>query len=382
MTDWMTAAEVMETLGVRAQTLYAYVSRGRIEAKAQPEDPRKSLYRAADVTALAQRKRQGRKASQVAASAIAWGEPVLPSAITTVAGGKLYYRGHDAAELAETARLEEIARLLWEAEPELWPDRTSVIPEGGTSRTRLFTALSTRAGLDRAARGRSVATLQAEAGSLVDDMADAAVGARLTGPLHSRLARVWECDEEGADLIRRALVLVADHELNASTFAARVTASTGASLAACALAGLCALSGPLHGGMSARVQAFVQETLRIGADTAVMARIEAGLPVPGFGHPLYPAGDPRAFALLDAFALPPEYEAIATAAREITGEHPNIDFALTALTWTLELPEDAPFVLFAVGRGVGWLAHALEQIATGHLIRPRARYVGPPVGEG
>ena len=113
--DWLSAGEAMDALGVRPQTLYAYVSRGRIEARSQDADPRKSLYRAADVAELAKRKRQGRKAAQVAASAIAWGEPMLASAITTIHGGKLYYRGVDAAELARQASLEQAAELLWQA---------------------------------------------------------------------------------------------------------------------------------------------------------------------------------------------------------------------------------------------------------------------------
>ncbi|MDB5452785.1 MAG: citrate synthase, partial [Caulobacteraceae bacterium] len=221
--------------------------------------------------------------------------------------------------------------------------------------------------------------LHPEAAGLDSAFADAIAGRGGRGPIHQRLAGAWRCDDDGADLIRRTLVLAADHELNASTFAARVTASTGASLAASTLAGLAALSGPLHGGMSARVQVFVQETLKVGAVAAVRARIEAGLPIPGFGHPLYPAGDPRAQALLDAFLLTPEYQAILDAALAITGERPNVDFALTALTWTLDLPDEAPFLMFAMARSVGWIAHALEQLQTGQLIRPRARYVGPPI---
>jgi citrate synthase len=131
--------------------------------------------------------------------------------------------------------------------------------------------------------------------------------------------------------------------------------------------------------MAARVQVFLQESLKSGPEAAVKARIAAGLPVPGFGHPLYPGGDPRAAALLEVFALTPEYQAILDTAFDVTGERPNIDFVLTALTWTLDLPDEAPFLLFAMGRLIGWMAHALEQLQTGHLIRPRARYTGPPI---
>jgi citrate synthase len=378
--EWLSASEAMDELGVRPQTLYAYVSRGRIEARAQDADPRKSLYRAADVADLAKRKRQGRKAAQVAANAIAWGEPVLPSAITTVHGGKLWYRGLDAAGMARTATLEACAERLWQAPAGLFAGGAGAIPQGASPRARMFALLAARAASDAPARGRKNEALWPEAAGLVESLADAVAGAGFSGPIHSRLAQAWHCDEDGADLIRRTLVLTADHELNASTFAARVTASTGASLAASTLSGLAALSGPLHGGMSARVQVFVQETLKVGAAKAVRARIEAGLPIPGFGHPLYPSGDPRAAALLEAFPLTPEYQAILDAVMEMAGERPNIDFSLTALTWTLDLPDEAPFLLFAVARSAGWIAHALEQLQTGQLIRPRARYMGPAIG--
>jgi citrate synthase len=378
--EWLSAAEAMDELGVRPQTLYAYVSRGRIEARAQDADPRKSLYRAADVADLAKRKRQGRKAAQVAANAIAWGEPVLPSAITTIHGGKLWYRGADAAELAKTATLEACAEHLWQAPTGLFAGGKGRAPLGAAPRARMFALLASRAAADAPARGRNSQALWPEAADLVEAMADAVAGAGFSGSIHHRLARAWRCDDDGADLIRRTLVLAADHELNASTFAARVTASTGASLAASALSGLAALSGPLHGGMSARVQVFVQESLKAGAAKAVRARIDAGLPIPGFGHPLYPAGDPRAAALLEVFPLTPEYKAILDAVMTTAGERPNIDFALTALTWTLDLPDEAPFLLFAIARCVGWIAHALEQLQTGQLIRPRARYIGPTPG--
>jgi citrate synthase len=172
------------------------------------------------------------------------------------------------------------------------------------------------------------------------------------------------------------LVLLADHELNASTFAARVAASTGASLSAACLAGLSALSGPLHGGMAARVEAFVEEAERRDANHAVSARLARGASMPGFDHPLYPDGDPRAAALLAAFEAPPLLADLRTVTENATGLMPNIDFALVTLARTLKLPPDAPFILFATARSAGWAAHAIEQLQTGRLIRPRARYVG------
>jgi citrate synthase len=378
MLDWLTAAEAQSRLGVRAQTLYAYVSRGRIEARADADDPRKSLYRAEDVQRLSASKARGRKPALVAEHAIAWGEPVLASAITTVRHGRLYYRGRDAEVLARTEPLESVARLLRGGDGvALKRRRASPPPLGATGRARVFAALAARAGADAPARGSAPLALAAESVSLLNLFADAVVGQTGEGAIHQRIARAWGEDETGADLIRRTLVLLADHELNPSTFAARVAASTGASLAASALAGLAALSGPLHGGMAARVQAFMLEAERQGPEAAVAGRLALGQPIAGFGHPLYPSGDPRARALLEAFDAPPVFQAVRRATESASGAVANIDFALTALVAARQWPSDSAFLLFATGRCAGWLAHALEQIQTGHPIRPRARYTGP-----
>jgi citrate synthase len=375
--DWLDAEQVLERLGIRPQTLYAYVSRGRIEAAAHPHDPRRSLYRASDVAALAQRKARGRRAADVAAEAIAWGEPVLASAITTVAAGRLWYRGRDAAALAQDHSLEQVARLLRGGHgAALKGARPGAVIAGDTARARLFAALALRAGQEAPARGRAPLALALEAAALLDQVVDAVAGENTEGPAHQRLARAWGVDAAGADLLRMALVLLADHELNASTFAARVAASTGASLSAAVLAGLCALSGPLHGGMAARVEAFVAEAERTSPARAVAARLAQGSSMPGFGHLLYPDGDPRARVLLEAFASPPLLEALRRETEAATGQVPNIDLALVSLSRALALPADAPFILFAVARTAGWLAHAIEQGQTGRLIRPRARYVG------
>jgi len=381
--DWLDAEQVLERLGIRPQTLYAYVSRGRIEAAAHPQDPRRSLYRASDVAALAQRKARGRRAADVAAEAIAWGEPVLASAITTVAGGRLWYRGRDATLLAKDHSLEQVARLLRGGHgAALKGARAGAVVAGDTARARLFTALAARAGQEAPARGRAPLALALEAAALLDQVVDAAAGEATEGPAHQRLARAWGVDAAGADLLRRALVLLADHELNASTFAARVTASTGASLSAAVLAGLCALSGPLHGGMAARVEAFVAEAERTSPARAVAGRLAQGAAMPGFGHPLYPDGDPRARALLEAFGPPRLLVDLRRETEAATGLPPNIDYALVGLARALTLPADAPFILFAVARTAGWLAHAIEQGQTGRLIRPRARYVGEALEAG
>lgn len=380
--DWISREAALERLGVRAQTLYAYVSRGRVEARGDPEDPRRSLYRAADIGGLTERRARGRKASAVAEGAIAWGEPVLSSAITTIAGGRLWYRGRDAAVLAETQGLEAVARLLRGGHgAALKAHARPAPPVLDSGRARLFAALAARAAAEPPARGRAPLALAMEGAGLLDLVADAVAGSPGPGPIHQRLAAAWgRNDPAAADILRRALVLLADHELNASTFAARVAASTGAGLSAATLAGLCALSGPLHGGMAARVINLVEESRRIGPAATVAGRLARAAPTPGFGHPLYPEGDPRAAALLAACPPTDDLAALLEAVADGTGERPNIDFALVVLAEALTLPADAPFLLFATARAAGWIAHAVEEGAGGRLIRPRARYVGPAVG--
>lgn len=384
---WLSAAEALNRLQVKPQTLYANVSRGRIRAKPDPAEARRSLYHAKDVERLAERHAGRRKAEVVATQAIAFGEPVLASSLSTIAEGKLWYCGHDAALLAERATLEQVAALFWGAGPISFTRHACVLPQTGrhdppAPLLQAFAALAARAGLDPPSRGRSPAILRLEAAEIMATLADALLGPLagvLDQPLHERVAEAWN-RPLATDLIRRALVLLADHELNASTFATRVAASTGASLAASVLAGLATLTGPLHGGASARAQALCTRAAATGPEEAVRAALELGQSVPAFGHALYAGQDARASALMKGFELPSGFAALMATARRIVGEEPNIDFALAAFAVAHELPEDAPLVLFALARCVGWLAHALEQVEKGQLIRPRARYVEPAVG--
>ena len=374
MSDWIGRTTALERLGVRAQTLYAYVSRGRIAARPDPADPRRSLYAAADVERLAERRRRGRKAGAIAASAMTWGEPALPTGISTVIGGRLIYRGEDAAALADRATLEAVAALLW-AQP-----RAPVFAAGEAPAAAAgpFAALACDLAAQPPGLGRAPALLARDGAGAIGRLAR---GFGLPGgeeaPLHERLAALWSLDGAGTALLRRALVLMADHELNASTFAVRVAASTGAAIPACLLAGLATLSGPRHGGAGAALVMLVRQAAREGAEPALGAWLASGRELPGFGHPLYPQGDPRAAALLAHLDPDPLMAALREAGQGATGLAPNIDFALCALARAFALPDDAPFLLFALGRSVGWVAHAIEQAALGTLIRPRGRYEGP-----
>jgi len=375
---WLTAGEALQRLNVKAQTLYASVSRGRIRAKPDPADPRRSLYSRDDIDRLARRSVGRPRADAVAAEAISWGDPVLPSAISTVARGRLWYRGEDAVALAQRATLEETAELLWGRFSRADSDRSIDKREWGVRSAML--ALAGRAASDLPSLGRSPGALRVDAGQVFAVVADAFAGGG-EAPVHMRLATRYR-RAAAADDLRCVLVLLADHELNASTFAARVAVSTGASLAAGTLAALATLGGPLHGRASTEVAALVDD---IEAEGPIPGRLRAwlgeGRTVPGFGHRLYPHGDVRAAALLDRLAVPPAFAEFRAAAEDLVGEAPNIDFALAALRAAHDLPSTAPMEIFALARSVGWLAHMLEQIETGSIIRPRARYTGsiPPV---
>jgi citrate synthase len=374
--DWVDIAEALARLGVARQTLYAYVSRGLIRSRPASDDPRRSLYDRDAVETLVARRRRGRSRNAVAASTIDWGEPVLVSRITRIESGRLAYRGHDAVALSQEATLEDVAALLWETPslPRVAPPRHPP-PKGATPMARCLAATAQLAAPATFHRGRRA--LLNDAAHLLGTMAAAVAGMHKGRPAHITLAEAWHADARTADALRRALVLCADHELNASTFAVRVTASTGASLPACLLAGLATLSGPLHGGATDRFRAMLAEPgLRRDPAKAVAARLARGEEIPGFGQRLYPNGDPRAAALFGALEAGRTWHRLVGAVEEQTGRKPNIDAALVMLEDVLHLPVGAAFALFAVGRTAGWIAHAMEQRQDGRLIRPRAAYAG------
>jgi citrate synthase len=370
MDDWIDRKAALKLLGVKAQTLYAYVSRGRISTQADPLDPRRSLYRQEDIAMLATRRARGRKTAAIAESSMAWGEPTIPTALSIVRHGRLYYRGQDAIELARTATLEEAAALLWDS-------RTLVAFEPAPcGALDPFVALGAFVHESESTLGRSRERLCRDAGKVVGLLLSA-VGCDATDePAHLRLSGRWGLDKAGAERIRQALVVMADHDLNASTFATRVAASTGASMAANVLAGLCALSGPKHGGLSAAVMSLLDQAEQAGPALAFQRWLDREAGLPGFGHPLYPSGDPRGALMLEGVVLDPLMTEICNLVADTTGLLPNCDFALAAFVRACSLPPDAPLVVFMIGRSIGWCAHAMEQILHGQLIRPRGRYIG------
>ena len=374
--SWVRRNEALKRLGVKPQTLYAYVSRNQIAARPDENDPRASLYSSRDIEALVARRRSGRGRQAIATGALSWGDPVMQTAITTVRDGRLIYRGRDAVDLARSATLEETAALLWQTD---WPDDLKACDRtvrGDTGKARALAYLSDRAARDVPSFGRSSSALAAGAPALLHGLCSAVTGQDGIEPCHRRLGDMWDLSAAATDLLRRVLVLVADHELNPSSFAARIAAGTGAPLSACALAGCATLAGPLHGEATARALVYLRRARTVGPETALAEIALRQERIPAVGHALYSGGDPRAAALLEWLDPEPTLKQAISAAHQAAGRMPNIDMALAAICLQLDLPDDAPFLLFTTGRMVGWLAHALEQCETGAPIRPRARYIG------
>lgn len=386
---YMTAQEAAATLSVSPATIYAYVSRGLIRSEAAA-DGRNKRYRADDVRALKER-----RAPLEARAPVESASPVvLDSAICLLTPEGPFYRGALAVELSQKSSFEHVAALLWNvseddpfADSDALPLWRALQPIIAATADRPFidraaTAMALSGGFDPAAYNGTVgggAAIGAKALRVLTALAAGAPAART--PIHRTLADAWAPKrKEAADLIRRALILLADHELNASTFAARVAVSTGTSIYDALAAALATLKGPRHGGASARAARFLASLPVAGPADAIKQRRAEGERLPGFGHPLYRAEDPRAVALLDALDAAGADRRltrdVVVAARAIAGVDPNVDYALAVLALHLGLPHESGLTLFAIGRTAGWTAHAIEQRATETLIRPRARYTG------
>jgi citrate synthase len=381
--DWIDAATACDMLGVKPQTLYAYVSRGLLRAEADAQDARHSLYKQSDVEDLARLRRRPRARAEIAEHAIRWGEPVLTTSLTEVRDGMLWLRGKSIADCAEHLTLEGVAAHLWGAEPTDFVSGYAPDPSAGSDAAlgplgRALQALAHEvpqaADLDDSAAN----TIAHNGGKLVSIVTNALLGVQAAGPIHYRLGQAWGVDAEGLDNLRCALVLLSDHELNPSTFAVRVAASTGASLPAALLSGLATLSGPRHGGVASLARLALEAALR-GKSQDFLAQHANQPPYSyGFGHPLYPDGDPRARIILNRLADKGAVVSAMTSLSDQLGLPPNIDAALAGLSVAQNLPDTAAFTIFATGRLVGWIAHAMEQQESGEIIRPRARYREKP----
>lgn len=393
---FLSAQEAAAELGISLATLYAYASRGMLRSEVVPGDPRARRYPKKDVDRLKEKKELRRDPERVVPKALDWGAPVLESAITLVQDGKLYYRGRNAVDLARTASVEEVAALIWTGDPaeaerlfrEEPPALSGPMAESLTPVERCQVALPLAGSLDLAAYDLRPAAVAATGARILKLLARVAAGlpssAECDG-IAATLQQGWAPGRpEVAGPIGSALILAADHELNVSAFTARCVASAGTTPYDVVTAGLAALKGVRHGGHTERMEALFREAgSAAGARRALADRLRRGEGIPGFGQPLYPDGDPRGAALLDlAVEIAPDSPAVdcaralAEAGRELLREHPTIDFGLVALARALNLPERTPLALFALGRTIGWIGHALEEYTLGRLIRPRATYVG------
>ncbi len=371
MIRYYSAREAAQRLGVSRQTLYSYVSRGRLRAHADGAS-RESRYLVDEVNQLAVRLARGHNPRAVVAEALNWGLPVIESSICLIQNGRLYYRGEDVLCLVETGSLEEVAALLWCRGEGRSQD---LLPKNFASLAARCKPLPTELSMSHlfawVAQSENCA-------DLLFAMASCFSGSPLAeGPVPMAIGKRWRLSALKSDVLRVALILCADHELNASSFTVRTVASTGASLNAALRGGLAALSGERHGGSTNHVEALLDEWNASRKSRFVLeSKMDAGMAVPGFGHPFYPDGDIRARALLERVSEKGCVD-LARAVERGSGLKPNLDFALVALRRALGLPRGAAFGLFAVGRTVGWLAHALEQRERKQLMRPRAAYIGP-----
>ena len=395
---YLSSGQAAEELGIRLPTLYAYVSRGIVRSEAVEGKRRARRYRAEDVRRLKEKKDRRRDPDGVVEGALHWGMPVLESGITLIDGGGMYYRGRDVVDLAGEKSIEEAAALIWTGDEamarELFPPEMSgpslrirnvVDNVTGLTLVEVFhVLLPVAAAEDPAAYDLRPDAVARTGARILRLMTDVVAGESIPG-LAGTLQRGWSPDSPGAaDLLGAALVFCVDHELPVSTFAARCVASSEATPYAAVLAGLAALGGVKHGGEIELVQAFLREVEDAGDARAVISgRLRRGERIPGFGHSLYPEGDPRGAGLLRLTARAyPESVAVVlsdTVAGEmlrLMDEHPTVDFALATVARTLALPPGGAVALFALGRTVGWIGHAIEQYRSGSLIRPRARYVG------
>lgn len=339
--------------------------------------------------------------------------------------GVLAYAGYDIHDLAEHATFEEVCFLLWHRRlprrADLGDLQTAfssarVLPEGivrlarqlpaGDAMDTLRTLASALAHYDpdanlhtSDANYRKAVRLTAQMASLVALIGRVSAGQGTIAPdpvpgFAASFLYMLTGERPGPVAVRAldiALILHADHELNASTFAARVTAATLSDLHSAIVSAIGTLKGPLHGGANADVMRMLLEIgEHAGPDRAeehVRARLARKEKIPGFGHRVYRTEDPRATHLRrmsrelgEQTGRPHWYELSSRIESVVTAEkglYPNVDFYSASTYYAMGIPMALFTPLFAVSRMAGWTAHVLEQYANNRLIRPRADYVGP-----
>ena len=389
----LTADQAARRLGVKVETVYAYVSRGAL-GRQRRAGSRASWFDAGEVEQLARRGRPRRTTRPPAIDVL------VESGITAIGEDGHRYRGHHAGPLATTATFEQVAELLWTGSlPAFAPWEPAPVPEAGLATpvdclrhaVVLAGAGDPLAGdlrPDAVVPGARtlLATMVAAVPVIGDaraarlDLGDGPLRGTIAGRLWPRLTGTGRPRPALVRALNAALVLLADHELAPSTLAARIAASTRADPYAVVLAGLGPLAGPLHGRASRHARRLLDDAAAHGVAAALRDALDAHGSYPGFGHPLYPDGDPRARQLLDLVRAAADTEVVdevVDTVRRRAAVEPNVDLALAALTAAARMRPDAGEVVFAVARSAGWLAHALEEYGSPPLrFRARAVYVG------
>lgn len=394
----LTTREAAELLGVKAETVYAYVSRGQLSS-VRAAGGRGSTFDAEEVRALA--RRSGRRDPSPVG-----GDLVFRTGITLIEEDRYFFRGVDATELVRNHGYEEVAEWVWTGElrpgarfeapsETLAAARRAVgaLPVHSGSTDRLRVAVTAAAVTDPLRFDLAPGAVLSSARSLIPTLVGALPLLGAPEAEDDSLARqLWPrltarpADVPALAVLDTALALLIDHDLAASTLAARVAASAHAHPYAVVSAGLGVLEGPLHGAASGLAHRMLQEAVDRGSAVPVVAdHLRTGRRVPGLGHRLYRGEDPRArtlFALLEdvpqaAGALAAAREVVATTARHAP-LHANIDLALAVLSVGCGMVAEAGETVFAISRTAGWIAHALEEYGESPLrIRPSGQYTGP-----
>ncbi|HZZ69512.1 MAG TPA: citrate synthase [Phenylobacterium sp.] len=387
----MSAAEAAEALGVSRQTLYVYVGRKGIRSQAI-EGTRQRKYWRADVERVG---RGDRDAEPPAA-----GDFRQETAVTLITETDLFYRGRSAVELAENASFESVAALLWsvpEADvfgqrPPAQPPTYAAVYELMKAEEDVNRATALFPGLEEAnprAYDLSVTGMARTGADVLRWLAAITVSADAapTGPIHEFLAERLGRGAVDADLIRRVLVLSADHGFEPGTVAVRGVASTGVSPWRSVMTGL-SISFGRRGRLGSHdaVRRLLREIAESPDPAApIIQRIKDGEDLPGFESEVYAHGDPRARALVAAAQrlLPDDpafhrLQAALRAAREIRGLEPN--FALLCLFVQGRIGLGPRSALFSLGRSAGWIAHSIEQYQAGEMRHRLEIYTGPLPG--
>ena len=384
----VTADQAADLLGVRLQTIYAYVSRGLLTRSHRTNE----MGHRVSVLALDEVLRLAAERTRVRTGSL---EVLVETDVTLLdPKGTLSYRGHDAVALASRP-FEEAAALVW-AVPDVggWEPldsdvavvraAASALAAGATDADRVRAAVLALA-TDDPDRGELKPDHVVAVGRRAVVGGVAALGGEGAGSVAHRL---WGAlgtsphSHEGVAALNAALVLLMDHELAASTMAARVAAGTGADPWLVLLTGLAALGGPRHGRSSVVAEGLLGAVRREGVGALDRYATEAGdVGIPGFGHKVYVDADPRAEVLLDHVArLDPDgwpaVEELLLAVSNRFGLSPNVDLGLAALVQACGFRPGSGETVFALSRMVGWLAHAMEEYPQGLRFRPRAVYTG------